>query len=518
MDKNNAVAVSIANPYTYYDLLALLCYSIHELEQDVQNNLAMYASSHFSQYINEANELIQRLFPKSSSVISGYSSLNWNVFTLLSAMLDNRKDLHGWAVILGLISLIDTKLPIDKNFVTFLEGRNCKVLDDEHAGVSESYYEFKALNCKTKDQYGLILPNLHCEWSKETSRTMDAVSFNPLSFALNNHIWVCKNDRWHITNLYCDFRNTGFNKARIEKEEPFKIVFSPLSKQAPFIINLNKETNLFYVHYLPQYNAILMERLRRIIDYAIKDKADIVVFPEMMGNDVCIQFCREYISMAFSEWRPKLFLLPSWEHEENGKWYNTLYALDRNGDCIFKYNKQHAFCLDKNTPDGTEIVKYFEPIEADGNVYIVHVPGIGRIGMIICADAFEEGYLVRLVKELKITLLLYPTFTFGKDLMKRVIKYAEVFSCDVIFCNTCAAWDDALEPPENRKENNSFDSEFVGFYHPAGHKNYEEAAMKKLPFADCKGSVCQGCLFVTKLAKKYNTQFVASQQIRLEEA
>lgn len=250
MDKNNAVAVSIANPYTYYDLLALLCYSIHELEQDVQNNLAMYASSHFSQYINEANELIQRLFPKSSSVISGYSSLNWNVFTLLSAMLDNRKDLHGWAVILGLISLIDTKLPIDKNFVTFLEGRNCKVLDDEHAGVSESYYEFKAL----------------------------------------------------------------------------------------------------------------------------------------------------------------------------------------------------------------------------------------------------------------------------KDLMKRVIKYAEVFSCDVIFCNTCAAWDDALEPPENRKENNSFDSEFVGFYHPAGHKNYEEAAMKKLPFADCKGSVCQGCLFVTKLAKKYNTQFVASQQIRLEEA
>lgn len=517
MDPQNDNATSITSAYNYYDLLAQLCFSVNSLPIEQREELYRYAVSIFPNYVRIAAERFPWLSIKPSLSIPGYASLNIALYPDL-LQLTVSEDLNDWGIILGVISNIDTMLSLNPNLKTFLEGRNCKVLGDKYGGVSDSYFEFKALNCNTADRYGLLLPKLYCKWEKDSKRTIETVSLNPLSFALKNYLWVCTNNQWNITHLYCEFRKAGPD-GYIQDDRQFRIVSSPLSKQAPFLAIKDPETKFYYIHYLPQNDAMLTARLKKVIDCAINKSADIVMFPEMMGSISCIQFCKEYISEYFSSSKPKLFLLPSWVHEENGVWYNTLYALDENGDCIFKYNKQYPFIYDTkdDTPDGEIDARYFEPIQADKNLFVIHVPGIGRIGLIICSDVFKDGYLDRLVKDLRITLLLYPVCTFGTDLMQRAAAPAFKYSCDIVLCNTCAAWENAFELPEKRVENNSFNPNFLTAYYPAGHFIAQNDCHWKTSKVKCTGTVCQGCLFITDLASKYKSVSYLEPQVRLEE-
>jgi len=494
---------------TYYDILAILCAKIDSLDDTSRRELYDVADANLDSFILRAAERFHWLTLKGRTPQPSYYDIEESdAYELLC--FSETTNIDDLGVVLGSISLIDTAMDLSQNFKKFIAGKNCRVISNDDY-FSDAFYAFDALNYNTKDTCGLILPCLFCEWEKHSDRSLDTVAFMPLSLVLKNYIWIPCKSGFKVNNFYTDMKNIGVGSALAPDMLPLKIISSPIIKHAPFFAELNKKDREFYIRYQDLYNQVILKRMKEVIAFSFRECADIVIFPEMMGIEYCINSCKDYIGELGSNKKPKLYILPSREYCNDGNWYNTVDILDEDGDCIFKYNKQHSFKFDHKVSNKKKI-SFKEPIVPDGNVCVFHVPGIGRIGVIICSDIFKDGYLQWLIKNLKLTLLLYPVYSSGKDLLIRSLSIAHTLSCDVLMCNTCAAWEDILIRPDERPNNEEFDSTFVNVYYPYGHL----PATETVQTITCNKKECTGCLFVTSVSKNYRCHSGLIEQIRLE--
>lgn len=505
-------AASAGDGLTLYDFMAMLCKTVMERDKKEQEEWYELARDDLNGCVQKAKGCIPWL--ENSGVL--YSDLDgmrlWNRTDFDSLEEEERR-----AVLLGILARLDIILSLEKNLPLFLTGRECPVIGEGDAGSSDSFYSFEALNPLTKDKYGILLPRLKCEWQRE-DRNIEYLEKNPLAVVLNNYFWVPQNESYHMTHLYCDIRGTGPNMGLIAKQPPFKIITSPLGRSAPFVAELDKEAKKFYLWYTDGCDGRLITQMEKILDYAGKKKADIALFPEMMGTEAVLKACEERIAGTFGH-VPKITFLPTFEHKEGGKWYNTLRILDKNGECIYQYNKMYAFCFDKKEKEeygNLEKAHYLEPIEGGREACVIHVPGIGRIGVLICADVFKKNYLPMLLEDMKITLLLLPVFSYGKEMMERALSPALKYACDVVLCNTCAAWDGMLDELEDRKENRGYLPDFINIYYPLGHKQMKKPPFYGLGCVDCHKTACHGCVFIAQPAKTHKGRSTMSKQIRLE--
>lgn len=502
------------NGWTLYDFMAMLCKTVMEREKREQEEWFDLARDDLAGCIQKAKSF----FPWLEHSLVYYSDLKM-MWSSGNTKLEGFEEREKRAVVLGILARLDTILALKENMSNFLIGRECPVIGDGDAGSSDSFYRFESLNPLTTDQYGILLPRYKCEWQRADDRSMEHLERNPLAIVLNNYFWAPKNEAYHVTHLYCDIRNTGADMGLLNKQPPFKIMTSPLARRAPFVAELNDATNQFFLWYTDRYDGELKDRAQKIFDYASKKKADIVLFPEMMGTEELLSFCAEYVGNAF-DYMPKITLLPTYEYREGDKWYNSLRILDKNGECVYQYNKMYAFCFDKKEWEDcgkVKILHYSEPIEDNGEVCVIHAPGIGRIGTVICADVFKKGYLSMLLEDMNVTLLLLPVFSYGKEMMERALSPALKCACDVILCNTCAAWDAMLEEPEERKENRGYPSDFINLYYPCGHKQSGKPLFYSSGCVNCNETACHGCVFLAQPAKTHNGKSTMSKQIRLEE-
>ena len=500
--------LKVAN-LNYYDILAMLCHKIDSLNEDVRRELYEVVDSNLDVYILRATKRFSWLALKGKIPLPTYHDVDESDAYDLLCFADSA-EIDNLGIVLGSISLIDTAMDLSKNFKSFIAGKNCRVISDDDY-FSDAFYAFDALNYNTKDDFGLILPCLFCEWEKHSDRSLETVAFMPLALVLKNYIWVPSKSGWKVNNLFTDMKGVGIDATLIPDMPPLKIISSPIIKHAPFYAELNKVDREFYIQYQDLYNEVMLNRMKKVIEYSFRECADIVVFPEMMGTEYCINSCRDYIGEFVSSKRPKLYILPSREYCKDGQWYNTVDILDEDGECIFKYNKQHSFIFDVKE-SGKKKVSYKEPIVSDGNVCVIHISGIGRIGLIICSDIFKDGYLQWLIKNLKLTLLLYPVYSAGQDLLVRNLSIAHTLSCDVLMCNTCAAWEDILIHPTDRPSNENFDSTFINAYYPYGHLPTAGTVQTVI----CDKKECAGCLFVTSICKNYRCDACLIEQIGLE--
>ena len=494
----------------YFDVFAMLCFRIDSLDENIREKLFDAVDSDLDTYILRARKLFPWISLKGKTSIPTYHDIDGcDVDELLEFSKGNELDDLG--TILGLISLLDSTMDLSINFKSFIADKKCRVVSEDDDYLSDSFYAFDALNYNTKDDFGLVLPCVFCEWEKHSDRSLETVAFMPLALVLKNYLWVPSNSDWKVKNLFTDMKSVGIGSELISDMPPLKIISSPITNRSPFYAELNKVDREFYIHYQDIYNEIMLSRMKKVIEYSIRECADIVVFPEMMGTEYCISSCKDYIGGVASIKRPKLYILPSREYCKDGQWYNTVDILDEEGDCIFKYNKQHPFLYD-HKESGKKKVTYKEPIVPDNNVCVIHVSGIGRIGIIICSDIFKDGYLQWLINNFKLTLLLYPVYSHGKDLLVRNLSIAHTFSCDVLMCNTCAAWENFLIPPADRPNNDNFDSTFINMYYPYGHLPSKGGLQTMI----CDKNECKGCVFVTSICKNYRCDTCLIEQIGLE--
>ena len=118
----------------------------------------------------------------------------------------------------------------------------------------------------------------------------------------------------------------------------------------------------------------------------------------------------------------------------------------------------------------------------------MHIKGIGRIALLICADVLHDE-LLSLCEKYKITLLLVMAYTNGYDHFFRRLARMQEFYCDVVWCNSCAAYDEKK------------DGRPVVSYLSYGHapSNTRQLCM-------CNHTSCNGCIALTTISSSYKEE------------
>lgn len=244
---------------------------------------------------------------------------------------------------------------------------------------------------------------------------------------------------------------------KAEQKGSLAIAVSPLKLQNDFSIKpyVRDETCYFSVHYTGNVDND-NRRIESIIDNAAKEQADILVFPEMLGNTMMTERISEYLqdpSWLSGNKPPALIVLPSvWKEHTN-----ISYLLNHTGNIICGQSKQEAY-QEPIQPEGSA----YEDIFKDNIVHLIHCIGIGRMVIMICKDFITKDYLETLLRELKVTMILIPSYSSGYHDFETMAGALRASDC-------CAVWVNACEAVKNRQDNKK-----VGFVLRSGRNTGRE--------------------------------------------
>lgn len=347
-------------------------------------------------------------------------------------------------------------------------------------------YYFTCLNQNENDGY--LLPRFKSNWNKNNRRSKASLEKDPLS-VMENYFWVEHPNDWKIENIYSPSWTCPTNTS-------FTVVFSPITNQSVFEYELKDDDtqNTFeIVKYHSDPQTLLLERLEKILAYANSVEANMLFFPEMISSRESQLALRQITSNHWEYAYPRIICLPSSEFFDHGVWRNQTIVLDDSGHELYSYNKQQPFQLDHKpaSEEGSQSSiprKYFEPIVPDHRITIMHINGVGRIGIIICADVFKSD-LIGILCKYEIRLLLIMAYTAGYDQFFRDISFAQSYFCDVIWCNSCSAYTDFSKTGPS------------AVYFSYGHKRCDKNDVQ----CPClQNQPCPGCAFTVSIAPSYS--------------
>lgn len=164
----------------------------------------------------------------------------------------------------------------------------------------------------------------------------------------------------------------------------------------------------------------------------------ILMCPEMLGVDKLYQedpyrFNPEirHLSRAAGNGNvPKLVIAPSmWKGNRN---YVNVYTAS--GRKLCTQYKQHRYSF-----PGKNGLCYEDLYGAPKEICLIHVPGWGRIVILICIDFIYPDYRNLLVSKLKANLLLCPSFSPGEYNFLQCLDAASEYGAYAVWLNTCSA-------------------------------------------------------------------------------
>ena len=443
-----------------YDIMALLCKKIRGYELEIQKSL-------YDQYqsnLESCNMIVEDIFDflnKRSGSLPTISSFSRSQLYEMSLWIQSTDGVE----LVFLLQYLDNYIEFENSFSEFLNGMlpqkgNC--------------FYFTSLN--SNDSNGYLIPSFKPEWSKKTANTHSSLSKDPLS-AMLHYIWVEKSE-WEVINIY----NEDWNE-----KGGCVIACSPLINISPVEYEFKKgEVNHFYIkNYKEHVQSLVVENIKRAIDYSETEKASILFFPELLLSLENRKKITEYIRMKWQSIYPKLLFTPSGMFKCDSKWYNQIAVYDNNGKEVCTYNKQNAY--EHKEKD----ISYFEPISPDKTIYIIHIKGVGRLAIIICSDILDDGIKKVIFEQYQVNVLLIALFSSGMDQIYRNTSRAQEYSTDVFLVNSCAQFNDKI----NWKA-------FI--YMAYGHKNEGDGWIADQKCSENKTGNCNGCFSVVKIAKDYN--------------
>lgn len=180
----------------------------------------------------------------------------------------------------------------------------------------------------------------------------------------------------------------------------------------------------------------VQDKVRADLLRAGKEHADIAVFPEMLGSaemlaPVFFREIREELKAGKCP-VPSLILMPTCWHENR----NELHVLDAVGKRLCTQQKQTSYLFEGE--DGRE---YAEDLrEPERVVHIVHIPDLGRFVFPICKDYLDEAYVQMMLRYLRATFLLCPSYSPKKTQFDLTAHGGIQYGGYTIWCNTCAAY------------------------------------------------------------------------------
>lgn len=450
-----------------FDLLALLCYFLHNAPREEAVTAYKICTSDIEKQKQKVEDQFSFLNRKSTTESVTYISISTEHCSEMAQVAVNWNDHLEYSHVLGLLLYLDGYIDFERSLDLYMSTQKM---------VTTDIFEFEGLNVSNMNTlHGRLIPRIIPIWRKTKYKCPLALAKKPLGL-LRNYSWLPDNE-WKIHNFY--LRNIA-----IDKSKPLKIVCSALTSRSPFNFQLLSHTtpHTFTTEYIEQQEQEIISRIIKTLLLACEEEAFCVLFPEMLASPSVLDACQKYIS---NEWKirfPPLIFLPTAEYPTaDGRMVNELRIVDSSGTKIVSYHKQEAYeHIDK---DGRS---YFEQINADKQLVSFHVKGIGRIGTLICADVFNDSILNLLTKEFGLDLLLISVFSSGWDAFGRALSAYENAACDIVWCNTCAAYNDC----KGRKNI---------VYFPYGHK--ERIAVEK---TGCdNASNCTSCATIITIPPSY---------------
>ena len=461
-----------------YDTIAIMCAKICSLDKETESKLYRSYWSNIEEDTKKLYERFPFLNPQDNSFDTLFDDINDEQWDGLLQYIEYSDEIN-----LTLLSCLDRIVDLENGLKKFFPMSEYDV------------NEFSALNNNVDVCGGKLIPKYTPKWKKARDRSTSELGEKPLSI-LQNYIWInnCDADGWKVNNLYSrEWKYTGIT--------PFRIVCSPLINKELFTDEKDTEGKIkyFYIKYCDDTKDVVANRVEQTLDFAAEKEADIALFPEMVAYPELHERIKKYVKHRWDKLYPKIIFLPSSEHNNDGKWKDVTHVIDSNGESIFEYCKQHAYQWEFDKKVGNRIIKekYFEPIQADHKISILHYMGVGRIGVCICSDLFSDELMNLLLKTYNVDLLLILSYSEGIDKFERRISLARDAVCDVVWCNCCAAY---IDP--NRKKASKNKKPAISYF-PFGHakKTDDYALLYRCSNDDCEG--CSKCMITVEIDPSY---------------
>lgn len=252
-------------------------------------------------------------------------------------------------------------------------------------------------------------------------------------------------------------------------------------------LRAGENQRIFSVKGIKNLNRVL-RRSRATFLEACRTGADILLFPEMLGN-ARLFFPGLDFSKTISVWIeaaeaegypvPRLIVGPTWWHDQR----NELYVLSNTGQRLFVQNKQFSFSY---TPKG-ESKPYLEDLCISApTIHVLHIPGLGRMVFPICVDFLHPKYTEFLVQKLYANMLLCPSYSPSKTLFSLSSASYLPYGSWVFWINSCSA------PCANGKGL----PEYVGTVSSVREDGAFETQYLCVPSECCCGKDDECCLFL----------------------
>lgn len=184
--------------------------------------------------------------------------------------------------------------------------------------------------------------------------------------------------------------------------------------------------------------------MERACDLAVDHGAHLLVGPEMLGTEDLYSLEKDRYNSFFYRWNMKqspnmsrasslkLICAPSnWANNSN-----VVHIYRPDGKILGKQFKQTPFRT--KTPAAEEKL-----IKPPREIFILHIPYIGRVMFPVCVDFLNPGYRELLVRELKASLLICPSYTSGLAEFENAIGSLAEYGCSLVWINCCTAWSGA---------------------------------------------------------------------------
>ena len=469
-----------------YDLLAWICAAISGWPSDEQKSLT--CNYDMTQKTKSIEAAFDFLYLKAPDKEKSYEFLSGEQIKIICDKVCQWSQTPSDRIyILYLLTYLAGYFDFNSAFAHFLTDCMCNE-------VTTDVWSFVALNSNYQEVSGALVPKFKTMWEKENIRTSQELDFSPFSL-LPHYLWIpqtIENEKWESTHLYISDKSIGINR-----DEPLMVIASSGQRENTFKFHCDDEIKKFIIE---KYNddacKRLQEKIKYVLDSAANQNAHIVLFPEMMASQQLQSNMCHYLSESNNEY-PALICLPSTEFaisKEANKYCNSTLIVNGSGEKLTEYHKQHPFRFDQESKTkidemGNPLIEYYyEPIEPDRKINVFHVKGVGRIGLVICADVFHKNLLNYLFDVLQINVLLVMAYTKGTDIFFRALNAANIAYCDVIWCNACAAYDKPLQAAP------------VISCFSFGHKQKQQHICQ---YCGKGKDECRSCLAMIKIATEY---------------
>lgn len=240
-------------------------------------------------------------------------------------------------------------------------------------------------------------------------------------------------------------RNIIMNNLVLDNKKYIKIAASPLLRDAKLKVCYDYEKipggkqQLFSVNGFENPERI-HERLRAAFLQACRESVDILVFPEMLGDAQLLSPDEEYSRMfdafaqeAEDEGLPTPFLIigPTWWHDYSNEAHVFTNVSGR--VCV----QQKQFSFNDSSKPGNPREDLRDPCR---EVEVIHIPKLGRLTISICKDLLTDDYRDLLMRTLRSTICICPSFSPGKTKFDLQAPRDRGYGCYVLWMNTCSAY------------------------------------------------------------------------------